>query len=101
MQTVQGLPVSDVRTTTIVPAGRSGNDAPITKTQEVWTSPELKLVIKEQWNDPRSGERTIELDNFSQVEPDPALFHPPQGHQVKNALESLKVMAEKMSAAQN
>jgi hypothetical protein len=101
MQTVQGLPVSDVRTTTIVPAGRSRNDAPITKTQEVWTSPELKLVMKEQWNDPRSGERTIELDNFSQAEPDPALFHPPQGCQVKDALESLKELEEKMSAAQN
>jgi hypothetical protein len=101
MQTVQGLQVSDVRTTTIVPAGRSGNDAPITKTQEVWTSPELKLVMKEQWNDPRSGERTIELDNFSQAEPDPALFHPPQGYQVKDALESLKELEEKMSAAQN
>jgi hypothetical protein len=101
MQTVQGLPVSDVRTTTVVPAGRSGNDAPITKTQEVWTSPELKLVMKEQWNDPRSGERTIELNNFSQAEPDPALFHPPQGYQVKDALESLKELEEKMSAAQN
>ena len=101
MQTVQGLSVSDVRTTTIVPAGRSGNDAPITKTQEVWTSPELKLVMKEQWNDPRSGERTIELDNFSQAEPDPALFHPPQGYEVKSALESLKELEEKMSAAQN
>jgi hypothetical protein len=101
MQTVQGLSVSDVRTTTIVPAGRSGNDAPITKTQEVWTSPELKLVMKEQWNDPRSGERTIELDKFSQAEPDPALFHPPQGYEVKSALESLKELEEKMSAAQN
>jgi hypothetical protein len=101
IQTVQSLPVSDVRTTTIVPAGRSGNDAPITKTQEVWTSPELKLVMKEQWNDPRSGERTIELNNFSQAEPDPALFHPPQGYEVKSALESLKELEEKMSAAQN
>jgi hypothetical protein len=101
MQTVQGVPVSDVRTTTIVPAGRSGNDAPITKTEEVWTSPDLKLVMKEQWNDPRSGERTIELDNFSQAEPDSTLFHPPQGYEVKSALQSLKEMEEKLSAAQN
>jgi hypothetical protein len=101
MQTVQGLAVSDVRTTTIVPAGRSGNDAPITKTQEVWTSPDLKLVMKEQWNDPRSGERTVELENFSQAEPDPALFHPPQGYEVKSALESLKELEQKLSATQN
>jgi hypothetical protein len=29
------------------------------------------------------------------------LFHPPQGYEVKNALESLKELEEKMSAAQN
>ena len=33
-----------VKTTTIVPAGRSGNDAPITKMHELWTSAELKLT---------------------------------------------------------
>jgi hypothetical protein len=101
VQTLQGLPVSDVKTTTIVPPGRVGNDAPITKTREVWTSSDLKLVMKEQWNDPRSGERTLELENLSRAEPDPALFRAPQGYEVKNALESLKEFEEKMSAAQN
>jgi hypothetical protein len=101
VQTMQGLPVSDVKTTTIVPAGRSGNDAPITKTREVWTSQDLKLVMKEQWEDPRSGERTIELDDFSRAEPDAALFRAPKGYAVKNALESLKELEAKLEAAQN
>jgi hypothetical protein len=100
-QTMQGLPVSDVKTTTIVPAGRSGNDAPITKTHEVWTSPDLKLVMKEQWEDPRSGERTIELRDFSRGEPDAALFREPKGYAVKSALESLKELEAKLEAAQN
>jgi hypothetical protein len=101
VQTMQGLPVSDVKTTTVVPAGRSGNDAPITKTREVWTSQDLKLVMKEQWEDPRSGERTIELDDFSRAEPDAALFRAPKGYAVKSALESLKELEARLEAAQN
>lgn len=99
--TLQGLPVSVVKTTTIVPAGRSGNDAPITKTLEVWTSPDLKLVMKEQWEDPRSGERTISLEKFSRAEPDPALFRPPTGYTVKDLKQSLQELEEKLNATQN
>jgi hypothetical protein len=101
VQTIQGLPVTDVRTTTVLPVGRSGNDAPITKTREVWTSQDLKLVMKEQWEDPRSGERTIALESFSRVEPDPALFQPPAGYVVKTVAQSLKALEEKLSATQN
>lgn len=99
--TLQGLPVSVVKTTTIVPAGRSGNDAPITKTLEVWTSPDLKLVMKEQWEDPRSGERTISLEKFSRADPDAALFRPPTGYTVKDLKQSLQELEEKLNATQN
>ncbi len=98
---LNGLPVTVVKTTTVVPAGRSGNDAPITKTHEVWTSPDLKLVMKEQWEDPRSGERTLELDEFSRSEPDAALFRAPRGYEVKDVMQSLKDLEERLSAAQN
>jgi len=99
--TLQGLPVSDVKTTTIVPVGRAGNDAPITKTHEVWTSPELKLVMKQQSDDPRTGETTVELEQFSRAEPDPALFRVPPGYSVKTVLQGLKELEEKLEAAQN
>lgn len=98
---LQGLPVTDVRTTTIVPVGRAGNDAPITKMREVWTSPDLKLVMKQQMNDPRTGELTVEFEDFSRADPDATLFHAPKGYTVKNALESLKELEEKLEAAQN
>jgi hypothetical protein len=98
---LQGLPVTDVKTTTIVPVGRAGNDAPITKTHEVWTSQDLKLVMKQQTEDPRTGVTTVELEEFSRAEPDPALFRAPKGYTVKNVLESLKELEEKLSAAQN
>jgi hypothetical protein len=101
MVTLQGLPVTDVKTATIVPVGRSGNDAPITKTHEVWTSPDLKLVMKQQSYDPRTGETRVELEQFSRVEPDAALFRVPPGYTVKTVLQSLKELEEKLEAAQN
>ncbi len=102
LDSVEGQTVTVSKTTTVVPQGRSGNDAPITKTHEVWTSPDLKLVLKEQWDDPRSGERTVSLEKLSRADPDPALFRAPAGYQVKDALESLKEIEAKMEqAAQN
>jgi len=96
-QMLDGLSVTDVKTTTVVPAGRSNNDAPITKTREVWTSDEMKLVMKEEWTDPRSGVRTIELSQFSRVEPDAALFHAPKGYEVKDMKQTLREVAQKLN----
>lgn len=98
---VQGLPVTVSKTTTILPAGTVGNDAPITRTHETWTSPDLQLVMKEQWEDPRSGEITVELEDLSRAEPDPALFHAPAGYAVKDTLQSLKDLEQKLNDAQN
>jgi hypothetical protein len=97
-KTIQGLETTGKRTTTIVPVGRSGNSAPITKTYEVWTSADMGLVVKQTWNDPRYGERTVELKDLSRVDPDPALFRPPAGYAVKDAVESLKELEEKLEA---
>ncbi len=94
---IDNLPMKVVKTTTIVPAGRSGNDAPITKVHELWTSEELKLTFMEQWEDPRMGVRTVGLANFSRAEPDPALFRPPVGYQLKDAKEAAKERAEKLA----
>lgn len=98
---LQGIPVTVTKTTTVVPVGRSGNDAPITKTEEVWTSQDMKLVMKEQWEDPRSGERTVELDQFSRAEPDPALFRAPAGYSVKDIRETLKELEDRLNQLQN
>lgn len=98
-QMLDGLAVTDVKTTTVVPAGRSGYDTPITKTREMWTSDEMKLVMKEEWTDPRSGVRTVELRQFSRVEPDAALFHAPKGYEVKDVKQTLREIAQKLNEA--
>jgi hypothetical protein len=82
---IDNLPMKVTKTTTIVPAGRSGNDAPITKVHELWTSEDLKLTFMEQWEDPRTGVRTVALVNFKRAEPDPALFRLPIGYTAHEA----------------
>jgi hypothetical protein len=54
-----------------------GNEKPITIVSEVWTSPELKVVVSSKRSDPRMGEQTFQLTNIVRAEPDAALFTVP------------------------
>jgi hypothetical protein len=95
---LEGVTVDVTKTTTIVPIGRAGNDAPITRTHEVWTAPDLKLALKEQWNDPRTGEQTVWLKDVSRAEPNAALFRAPAGYKVKDLKQTMQELAQKLSA---
>jgi hypothetical protein len=98
-QVIDNVVATGERTTTIVPAGRSGNDEPITKTHEAWTSDELKLVLLQKWTDPRTGVRTTQLADFSRAEPNAALFRPPAGYEIRTAEQTLRELAQKLQAA--
>ena len=83
-QTIEGVVAEGMRTTITWPAGSMGNDRPITSTREAWFSRELKMSILHKMDDPRTGERIRKLTNISRSEPDPSLFEPPPGYEVKN-----------------
>jgi hypothetical protein len=76
-QTMEGVQVTGVRTTQTIPAGKIGNDRPISIVTEIWTSPELKTIVLSKRNDPRMGEQTFKLTNIQRGEPDPSLFTAP------------------------
>jgi hypothetical protein len=76
-QTMEGVVVTGARTTQTIPAGKIGNDRPISIVTEVWTSPELQTVVVSKRNDPRMGERTVKLTNIQRGEPDASLFTVP------------------------
>ena len=61
----------------------------------------MKLVLKQTWEDPRTGEEVVQLEKLSRAEPKAALFHPPADYQTQSALESLKAMMSKLEAAQD
>jgi hypothetical protein len=81
-QTIEGVLVEGTRHTITWPVGAQGNDRPITRTDETWMSPELKVAILSQTNDPRSGEHTQKLININRSEPDPGLFQPPPDYTI-------------------
>jgi len=76
-QVMEGVQVTGSRTTRTIPAGKIGNDRPISIVTEVWTSPELKTVVLSKRNDPRTGEQSFKLTNIQRGEPDPSQFTVP------------------------
>jgi hypothetical protein len=67
--------------------GRIGNDAPLTRTNEVWSAipPGLQgLLVRQVVDDPQAGKMDMELVNLNQSEPDAAVFEPPAGYEIVN-----------------
>jgi hypothetical protein len=83
-QVIEGVSAEGKRVTRTIPAGQIGNTQPIEITSEVWTSPDLQVVVMSKHNDPRFGETTYQLTGIQRAEPDRSLFEVPPGYTVKN-----------------
>ena len=81
-QTIEGIHATGTRVTTVIPAGKMGNEKPITVTSERWFSPELKVTVLTKHNDPWAGEMKTELKNVNASEPDASLFAVPADYKV-------------------
>ena len=81
-QTIEGIHATGTRITTIIPAGKMGNEKPITVTSERWYSPELKVTVMTRHNDPWAGELKTELKSVNASEPDASLFTVPADYKV-------------------
>ena len=66
---IEGVIATGTRSTTTMPVGVMGNDRPLTTTNEMWYSQELKTVVLQIHNDPRMGESTTKLTNIVRAEP--------------------------------
>jgi len=82
-QTLDKIDLVGTRLVTTIPVGKIGNEQPIEVTHEVWGSPELQLTFKESDQDPRAGNRTLEITHITREEPDASLFEVPAGYTVK------------------
>src|SRR5882672_349108 len=83
-QVMEGVVVEGKRVTRTIPAGQIGNTQPIEITSEVWTSPDLQVVVMSKHSDPRFGETTYQLTGIQRAEPDHSLFEIPAGYAVKS-----------------
>jgi hypothetical protein len=93
-QSIEGVLVTGKRITTTIPTGKIGNDRPIIVVHEEWRSPELKILVKTIDTDPRSGEQTMVLEGLVRTDPDEALFHAPEGYQVKDMADMMKGLGQ-------
>jgi hypothetical protein len=82
--TIDGLAVEGRKTSETIPAGKIGNELPITITNEEWTSTDLKVLVLTKHSDPRTGESTYHLTNVVRADPDPSLFIVPPDYTVKD-----------------
>jgi hypothetical protein len=87
IKTINSVEAKGTRRTLTYPAGSVGNDQPLSVTQETWISRDLKVVVLQIDDDPRTGTRTTELTEIERGEPDPALFQPPEGYTVKDRFQ--------------
>jgi len=84
-QTIEGIHVTGMRLTTTIPAGKMGNEKPITVISERWFSPELKVAVMTKHDDPWAGELKTEFTNVSTAEPDASLFTVPADYKIIDA----------------
>jgi hypothetical protein len=82
---VARLHVEGVRSTWTIP-----DDNDITVTSETWSSPELKIIVRQITNDVRSGKVITDLTSVDRSDPDPTLFLAPETYTVRDlALQHL------------
>ncbi len=79
---VEGVKATGRRSTTVIPAGRIGNDRAIQVVEEQWDSPELNMVVSSRFSDPRTGVVEYRLTNINRSEPRSDLFTVPAGYTV-------------------
>jgi len=84
-QTIDGLYVQGTRTVRTTPAGYDGNDRDIVSTTENWFAPSVGLQMRTIMDDPRTGKSTTETTEVKQSNPDPVLFQPPAGFQLRDS----------------
>ena len=81
-QVMFGVTLEGRKTTITYPAGSPmGNDRPVTTVSEIWTDPKNSVVVLRK-SISLTGDSTMTLQNYSNAEPDPALFQIPAGYNV-------------------
>jgi hypothetical protein len=81
-QMINGIHATGTRLTTTIPAGKMGNEQPMTVISERWYSQELKATVMTKHTDPWAGELKTEFTSVNTAEPDPSLFTVPSDYTI-------------------
>lgn len=81
---IEGVSVEGVRYTNQTSSAGSNEQRSQLAVSEVWTSPELKVVVLSKVTEPENSERLVRLTHLKREVPDPQLFEVPAGYEVKD-----------------
>ncbi|MGH9357493.1 MAG: hypothetical protein ACRD10_15325, partial [Terriglobia bacterium] len=71
------------RTTRVIPAGKIGNEKPITIVSERWYSPKLLIYVMTRRDDPRFGTVIYRVTHLKLGEPSADLFSVPADYRIE------------------
>jgi hypothetical protein len=93
---INGVYATGSRSVEAIPPGRGGNgtDHPVNRIDEIWTAPDLNMVVKMFLDDGLGFTERSELKNINRSEPEPSVFLPPAGLPKREAPESDPVWNE-------
>ena len=81
-QTINGEYAQGTRTTRTIRLDEEDSNRVIEVSNELWISPELRIIMRHVTIDPRTGKSTTEMSDVVRGDPDPGLFQAPDGYQV-------------------
>ncbi len=84
-QTIEGVPATGTRTTTVIPAGAIGNDRPIQIVSEQWFSADLQVLVLTRHSDPRVGDTTFKMTAIVRTNPPLTLFEVPSDYKLEQS----------------
>ena len=95
---INGVYAEGSRSIEIIPPGGYRTDHPVKRIDEIWMSPDLKMVVKTFLDDGLGFTEGTELKNIDRSEPDPSVFQPPAGLPIRQAPENDPVWKETIGA---
>ena len=82
-QMINGVSAEGTRYTRTIPAGKLGNEKPITIVTEKWYSSDFQMVVMTKRTDPFRGETISQLTNIQRQEPAATMFQAPADYAVQ------------------
>jgi hypothetical protein len=90
-----GLQATGTRTEFTIPAGRMGNEQPISVTSEQWVSEELGVTVSSTLHDPMIGDTQFHLSQVERAEQDPSLFVVPSDYTLTDVTVNKAVLIQR------
>jgi hypothetical protein len=81
-QEINGVYAEGSRWVRSIRLTEESNKRAIEVSNELWISPDLRIIVRHLHDDPRSGKEDTEVTDVVRGDPDPSLFQPPQGYEV-------------------